>query len=137
VLIINVVSCPPGTLIWKIKYLVSCIHRKILYFNGTTSRVHQAIIYNVQLGPYIICTSKQLELIHYPKICWASDFFYKWLKYLNFYISFDISKNIFSRGALNRGISTCIKCLTLTIQFLITLIVLLFFSSIILTPSFC
>ena len=26
VLIINVVSCPPGALIWKIKYLVSCIH---------------------------------------------------------------------------------------------------------------
>jgi hypothetical protein len=25
VLIINVVSCPPGALIWKIKYLVSCI----------------------------------------------------------------------------------------------------------------
>jgi hypothetical protein len=23
--IINVVSCPPGALIWKIKYLVSCI----------------------------------------------------------------------------------------------------------------
>jgi hypothetical protein len=25
VLIINVVSCPPGALIWKIKYLVSSI----------------------------------------------------------------------------------------------------------------
>jgi hypothetical protein len=24
-LIINVVPCPPGALIWKIKYLVSCI----------------------------------------------------------------------------------------------------------------
>ena len=29
VLIINVVSCPPGTLIWKIKYLVSCIPRRV------------------------------------------------------------------------------------------------------------
>jgi hypothetical protein len=29
VLIINVASCPPGSLIWKIKYLVSCIVRFI------------------------------------------------------------------------------------------------------------
>ena len=48
VLIINVVSCPPETLIWKIKYLVSCIHiclgaghkAKLLvlqYVNGVSS----------------------------------------------------------------------------------------------------
>jgi hypothetical protein len=28
VLFINVISCPPGALIWKIKYLVSCILQK-------------------------------------------------------------------------------------------------------------
>jgi len=32
VLIINVVSCPPGALIWKIKYLVSCIYHMYLLF---------------------------------------------------------------------------------------------------------
>jgi hypothetical protein len=30
VLIINVVSCPPGAMIWKIKYLVSCIYHMYL-----------------------------------------------------------------------------------------------------------
>jgi hypothetical protein len=29
-LIINVVSCPPGALIWKIKYLVSCMSGRFL-----------------------------------------------------------------------------------------------------------
>ena len=33
VLIINVVSCPPaGALIWKIKYLVSCIRTGLWFF---------------------------------------------------------------------------------------------------------
>ena len=35
VLIINDVSCPPGALIWKIKYLVSCIQ----LYSGTVTRV--------------------------------------------------------------------------------------------------
>ena len=33
VLIINVVSCPPGALIWKINYLVSCSFATTLLFN--------------------------------------------------------------------------------------------------------
>ena len=34
VLIINVVSCPPGALIWKIKYLVSCVLPLVMIYKN-------------------------------------------------------------------------------------------------------
>ena len=41
VLIINVVSCPPGALIWKIKYLVSCIQiNSISIFRTKFLKIH-------------------------------------------------------------------------------------------------